>query len=324
MRKKLSDPGRQGIQTMASSGHDAVHDHHTCKNAPYRLSGTRSEIDTRVPCADAHSRFTLLFERFAVEVLQAAASATQARSLLRLSWEAVQRIKERAVERGLSRRSESDIILHVGIDEKSFLKGHRYATLVTDLDAGRVLDVVENRTLESAKKVLKTAVSERQLPCVEAGAMDMWEPFMKAWSERFPYAPIVHDRFHIAAYLGKAVDAVRKREHRLLKKKGDDTLTGAKHLFLKNTEHHTAEEKKRFQILMHDGLKVGRAWVLKDAFRHFWEYVNVGSAEKFFKRWYFRATHSRLKPMADVAKMMRRHLDGLLAYCRHQISNAVT
>ena len=277
-----------------------------------------------VPWADEHSRFTLLFERFAVEVLQAAASVSQAQSLLHLSWEAVQRIKERAVERGLSRRNESDIILHVGIDEKSFLKGHRYATLATDLDAGRVLDVVENRTLESAKKVLKMAVSKRQLPYVEAGAMDMWEPFMKAWAEQFPYAPIVHDRFHVAAYLGKAVDAVRKQEHRLLKKEGDNTLTGAKYLFLKDTKHHTAEEKKRFQILMNDELKVGRAWTLKEAFRHFWEYVNVGSAETFFKHWYFRATHSRLKPMVDVAKMMKRHLDGLLAYCRHQISNAVT
>lgn len=277
-----------------------------------------------IPWADTHSRFTLLFERFAVEVLQATESVTQAQQLLRLSWDAVQRIKERAVERGLVRRGVSDSIPHIGIDEKSFLSGHRYATLATDLDRGRVLDVIEGRTLESAKKVLKEALSERQRPRVKAGAMDMWQPFMNAWKSIFPDAPIVHDRFHIAAYLGKAVDTVRKQEHRMFRKDGDDRLTGAKYLFLKNENNRTEAERSRFQELMKDELKVGRAWTLKEAFRHFFDCADWDTARDFFKRWYFRATHSRLKPMTEVAKLLNRHLDGLLAYCEHRISNAVT
>jgi len=278
----------------------------------------------RVPWADAHSRFTLLFEHFAIEVLQATASITQAQSLLRLSWEPVQRIKERAVARGLARRTKDDTILHMGIDEKSFLKGHHYASLATDLERGRVLEVVEHRTKEAALLLLNKAIPEAKRSSVLAGAMDMWGPFMQSWEEVFPGAPIVHDKFHIAGYLGKAVDTVRKKEHHAFKKDGSDLLTGAKYLFLKNTENHTKDERVRFRSLMRDELNVGRAWTLKEAFRHFWEYDYVGSALKFFKCWYFRATHSRLAPMIAVAKMMKRHLAGLLAYCTHKISNAVT
>lgn len=277
-----------------------------------------------VPWADAHSRFTLLFERFAIEVLQATASITQAQSLLRLSWDAVQRIKERAVERGMARRDTNEIIVYAGVDEKSFLKGHHYASLATNLGKGSVLDVVEERTIEAATALLNKAIPESQRGTVKAGAMDMWEPFMKSWRTVFPHAPIVHDKFHISGYLGKAVDSVRKSEHRALMKDGNDLLTGAKYLFLKNTENHTDDEKIRFKALMRDELKVGRAWVLKEAFRHFWEYDYAGAARKFFNCWYFRATHSRLKPMIDVAKMMKRHLEGLLAHCLHKISNAVT
>ncbi len=218
-----------------------------------------------IPWADAHSRFTLLFEHFAIEVLQATASITQAQSLLRLSWDAVQRIKERAVLRGLARRTE-ETIRYVGIDEKSFLKGHQYASLMTDLDRGRVLDVVQDRTKESTDLLIKTALSDEQRSTVKAAAMDMWPPFMRAWREA-SHAPLVHDKFHISSYLGEAVNAVRKSEHRMLMKEGDVLLKGAKYLFLKNELE--GDEKKRFRALMKDELKVGRAWTLKEAFRHF-------------------------------------------------------
>ncbi len=115
---------------------------------------------------------------------------------------------------------------------------------------------------------------------------------------------------------------MRRQEHRALLKGGNSLLTGAKYLFLKNELDN--EEKKRFRELMGDELKVGLAWVLKEMFRHFWEYSRESAAQTFFNRWYFRATHSRLVPVIKVAKMLKRHLKGLLAYCQHKISNAVT
>lgn len=273
-----------------------------------------------VPWADAHARWTLLFESFAIAVLQGTSNVTRAMALLRLGWEPLQAIRERAVERGLARREE-ETVEHVGIDEKSFLKGHRYASLMTDLDKGRVLDVVENRTKESARTLIKSALSDAQLLGVRAVAMDMWRPFMDAWTEMSD-APVVHDRFHVSKYLGEAVNAVRKQENRSLREEGNDLLVGAKYLFLKNKLE--GEEKTRFRSLMREDLKVGRAWALKEGFRHFWDYARECVARSFFDRWYFHATHSRLKPLVAVAKMLKRHLPGLLSHCAHGISNAVT
>lgn len=273
-----------------------------------------------VPWADANTRWTLLFEAFVVEVMLGTSNITRAMALLKIGWDSAQAIRERAVERGMVRRKEESI-KYVGIDEKSFLKGHRYASLMTDLEEGRVLDVVQDRTKESADLLIKTALSESQREGVEAATMDMWQPFMAAWQEASD-APIVHDKFHISQYLGEAVDLVRRYEHRTLMKDGDEILKGARYLFLKNELE--GDEKRRFRALMKDELKVGRAWALKEAFRHFWGFVRESAAHTFFDRWYFRATHSRLDPIIKVAKMLKRHLAGLLAHCLHDITNAVT
>lgn len=277
------------------------------------------------PWAGALSHFTSLFERFAVEVLRATTNVTAATRVLRISWHQAQLLMERAVARGLSRRDEEVAIPHVGIDEKSFLKGHRYASLATDLNLGRVLDVEEGRKEQNAAALLNKAISERQRKEVKAGAMDMWEPFMKAWrSVMGEAAPIVHDKFHVAGYLGKAVDLVRRAEHRELRKDGKETLTRTKYLWLKNPDNWEDDEREQFKALMRGELKVGRAWALKESFRKFWEYAKKWSALRFFNRWYFQATHSRLQSMIDVARTLKRHLDGLLAYVEHPITNAVT
>lgn len=277
------------------------------------------------PWAGARSHFTLLFERFAVEVLQATTSVTKATTLLSISWFQAQLLMERAVARGLLCRSADETIKHVGIDEKSFLKGHHYATLATDIDKGRVLDVVEHRTTEATVALLNQAIPEEKRGDVAAVAMDMWEPFMTGARRIFGEdTPIVHDKFHVAGYLGKAVDLVRKQEHKALKKNGDEALVKTKYLWLKNPDNWLEAEREKFNALRTDELKVGRAWSIKESFRKFWEYVREWSAGQFFNRWYFWATHSRLAPIIAAAKTLKRHLEGLLAYCTHRITNAAT
>lgn len=277
------------------------------------------------PWAGPRSHFTLLFERFAIEVLQATSSVTHATKLLGISWHQAQLLKERAVSRGMARRNEDNAVVHVGLDEKSFLKGHHYATLATDLDRGCVLDVEEGRTKEAAEILLKRALTKQQRRQIQAGAMDMWAPFLLAWRAVIgEETPIVHDKFHVSGYLGKAVDLVRRKEHRTLRADGKETLTKTKYLWLKNPDNWKDEERARFEALKTDELKVGRAWAIKESFRQFWEYVHEWSAKQFFARWYFWATHSHLQPVIDAAKTLKRHLPGLLAYCTHKITNAVT
>lgn len=275
-----------------------------------------------VPWAGPNSRFTLLFERFAIDVMIAAKSIKNAAKLLGLSWDQVHLIQSRAVERGLSKR-ELDEIKYVGIDEKSFLKGHKYASLMVDIGGERVLDVVEDRTLEAANQLWAKLPAATRAG-IDAVSMDMWDAFMTSTKINAPQADIVHDKFHISKYLGEAVDKVRRQEHKELMTESDETLKGAKYLFLKRPENLSEKESERFKELRLDVLKVGRAWSIKEMFSEFWAYTYQGSARKFFDQWYWWATHSRLKPMVQVAKMLKRHLDNILTYLEHRITNAMT
>ena len=127
-----------------------------------------------VPWAGKHSRFTLMFEAFAIRVLQACSSVKQAAALLRLDWDTAQGIMKRAVDRGLERR-ETQQITQIGIDEKSFLRGHNYISVMTDISGSRVLKVVEGRTQEDS---LWKTHSEEQCGKVQAVAIDMWPAFI--------------------------------------------------------------------------------------------------------------------------------------------------
>jgi transposase len=168
-----------------------------------------------VPWADLHERFTLMFEACAVRVLQAASSVEQASKLLGLNWKVLHRIMECAVERGLAKR-ELDEVEHVGMDEKSFGRGHDYVSVLTDIDGARVLEVSRGRD-EAATNLLWSALSGEQKSNVKAVAMEMWPAFANSAGRHVPEAEIVHDRFHIFKHLNEAVDKVRRQEHRALR-----------------------------------------------------------------------------------------------------------
>ncbi len=276
----------------------------------------------RVPWAGKGSRFTLLFESFAIEVLQACSSVSAAAELMRLNWHQVNEIKRRAVARGLERR-ESAPIQRLGIDEKSFRKGHNYVSVLTDLQGSRVLDVAEGRDGAACEKLFGTLTSE-QLKRVEAIAMDMWRAYIKAAAQYLPNADIVHDRFHVSQHLNQAIDKVRRQEHKALLKQKDDTLKNSKYLWLTGFENLTAEMQLRFKELQSLGLKVGRAYAIKETFDRFWDYQIPSYARRFFRRWYGWARRSKLEPVRRVAQMIYGHFENIITYLNHRISNAAT
>ena len=276
----------------------------------------------QVPWAAPQGRFTLLFECFSVEVLLASASVSQACALLGIGWDTAQEIMRRAVKRGLERR-QLEKLKYLGMDEKSFRRGQSYITLLTDLEESRVLDVVEERTAEAASQLWDT-LSPEQKQAVEAVAVDMWEPFVQTIQTQVPEADIVHDKFHVSKYLGEAVDKVRRQEHKELLAEGDETLKGTRQLWLYNPQNFSPEQAEEFSALKDLHLKVARAWAAKELFSKFWEYQEEGWARRFFKDWFGWVSRSRLKPVVEVAQMLKRHLENLLTYLRHHITNAVT
>jgi transposase len=275
-----------------------------------------------VPWSHKHSRFTVLFERLAIDVLSAITNIKQAKSLLRLSWDQIQNIQKCAVDRGLKLR-DLQAIVYAGIDEKSFGKGHSYASLLYDIKKGCVVEVEQGRDLVSTDKLF-AKIAKTQLQSIQAFAMDMWPAFMSAASFHCPQAQIVHDKFHVAKYLNKAVDEVRRKENSQFLKSNNDTLKGTKFIWLKRKENMNEDQHQQFETLLAQSLKTARAWSFKDLFESFWNSNSLINGSSFFKQWYFKATHSKLKPIIKVAKTLKRHLKGLLTYFEHPITNAAS
>jgi transposase len=275
-----------------------------------------------VAWAEKSSRFTLLFEAFAIEVAQACSSIKATAELLGLHWESVQSIMTRAVERGLQRRSV-DQVHHVGIDEKSFHSGQSYISVMTDLDQSRVLEVVEDRT-ETATDELWTTLPPEQREKVRAVASDMWPPYVASTRTNAPKAAVVHDKFHVSKHLNEGVDQVRRRENKGLLETGDDRLKGTKQLWLYSPPNMTRAQRRAFAAIQKRGLDTSRAWAIKEQFRWFWRHVYPTSAERFFRRWYAWAIRCRLAPIVKKAKMLKRHLANLLTYFQHPITNATS
>ncbi|MGH8760143.1 MAG: ISL3 family transposase [Burkholderiales bacterium] len=276
-----------------------------------------------VPWAGPRSRFTLLMERWVIDVLQQCATMEGTRKLLRLSWDQVWGVMHRAVARGRARKS-AEIIPVLGVDEKAFRKGHSYMTVVCDAQAGCVEYVSQERKEDSLASYFRT-LSPEQLAGIEAVVMDMWQPYINATHAHVPQAheKIVFDRFHIMMHMSKAVDTVRKQEHRQLMAFDDERLKGTKYLWLYSKENLPTSRREEFKMLFGQELKVARAWAIKEALRTLWDYRSESWARRFFQRWYFWATHARLPAVRDVARTLKAHLDNIVTYCRHQVTNGV-
>jgi transposase len=277
----------------------------------------------KLPWAEAGSRFTALLEGLAITWLKHASQKAVAEQL-RLSWEEIHGIMERAVERGLARR-QAEEIPQLGVDEKAFRKGHKYLTLVNDLQRNRVLYVAEDRQQSSLDGFWGT-ITAQQRDSIQAVALDMWDPYVTSVQEHLPGAEnkIVFDKFHIAQHLGEAVDRVRRREHKRLKAEGDERLTGTKYDWLRNPAGMDREQRREFAELRQSELQTARAWALKETAMALYHYVYEKPARKHFHWWYNWAVRSRLQPMKQVAGMLKRRFENIITYLRHQITNAAS
>jgi transposase len=243
---------------------------------------------------------------------------------MKLSWDEVHGIMERAVKRGLRRRAQEPVA-YLGVNEKAFPKGHKYFTLVNDLERGRVLDIAGNRTQASLGGFWPT-LNEAQRTGIRAIAMDMWDPYVRPVRENLEGGTglIVFDKFHIAKHLGDAVDRVRHQEHKTPKAAGDDRLKGTRYDWLRHPAGMEAKDRREFQALRDSSLKTARAWALKASAMALFEYHYERPARKHFRWWHGWAVRSRFKPLVEVAGLLKRRFENIITYLRHRITNAAS
>ena len=289
---------------------------------PRVVCGAHGSQMVQVPWAEPYGRFTALFERLAIDLLLECSIAA-ASEILGISWEQADGIKQRAVQRGLKRK-QTQPLPRLGVDEKAFGRGQDYVTVVAQIQAGQsaTVEYVGDGRKQETLDAFWQGLTEAQRQSVEAVAMDMWEPYRLSTAAAVPHADIVHDPFHLAGHLNDAVDQVRKQEHRQLGQQGETTLQGTKYWWLYGEENLPVKHQAAFAALKASQLKTSRAWSLKEMFRNFWLCETVAEGRAYFTGWYSWAIRSRLEPVKKVARSFKSHLENMVTYFDHRLTNA--
>ena len=224
------------------------------------------------------------------------------------SWEQVFHSVDYIVQWGLKHR-RLDGITAIGIDEIQWHRGHKYLTLVYQInsDCVRLLWIGKDRTAKSLLRFFrmlgKPLSSKIQFVC-----SDMWKAYLKVVKKKVPQAIHILDRFHIVAKLNKAIDEVRAGEHRKMQQDGyEPLLKNSKWALLKRKKNMTGKQQIKLKTLLQYNLKSVRAYLLKEDFQCLWDYVSPIWAGKFLDCWCTKVMRSRLEPLKKIAKTLRKH-----------------
>ncbi len=224
------------------------------------------------------------------------------------TWDHVFCSVEMAVNWGKENRDLTGIKA-IGVDEIQWQRGHKYLTLVyqIDTDCRRLLWVGQNRTVKTLLKFFmwfgKARSDQLQHIC-----SDMWKPYLKVIKKKAVNALHILDRFHIVAYLSKGIDKVRAEEVKSLQEKGlEPVLTQSRWLLLKKPENLNEKQAGKLAELVQYNLKTIRSYLLKEEFQQFWQYTSPYWAEQFLDKWCTKTMRSKIAPMKKVARMLKRH-----------------
>jgi transposase len=274
-----------------------------------------------IPWADLYARVTYRFEYVMLVYCQLMTQKAAAKilhipksTLSDMLHRTIARIREGHRIRGLKT---------IGIDEISYCKGHKYATVVYDLDRSCVVWVGPGKGRETIDKFFTEQLSDYQKRQIKWGCCDMSQTYIGAIEEHCPNATLVLDRFHIVKALNNAVDEVRKEQWRKACIDERKALKGLRWLLFKHSSNRSKKDSRILNALRKGNRRIHRAWVLKDEFEHFWEYNAPWAAERFLKRWTTTALKSRLEPIRDFVKMLRKQMHRITTFVESKLTNAM-
>jgi transposase len=282
---------------------------------------THGRSQENIPWADLYSRVSYRLEYLVLAYSQIMTQKAAAKTLnipkstfSRILHSSINRIRDGHRIRGLK---------SIGIDEISYCKGKKYATVVYDMDKGCVVWVSKGKGRETIDTFFEEELSEYQRNQIKYASCDMSPTYIGAIKEYCENAVLVLDKFHIVKALNDAVDEVRKEEWRQLEGEEKKALKGLRWLLFRHSRNRTKGQTRFLNKLKKSNRRIHRAWVLKDEFEAFWEYLYQGSAEKFIKGWVTAVKRSRLEPMKGFVNTLINHWDNIITYVGTPITNAM-
>jgi len=273
----------------------------------------------KTPWEGIHKGFTLLFESLVLQ-LSSHMPVNNVSKLTGISnyriWELLKKYVTKSLE-----KAEYASLEMVGMDETSSRKRHDYITLFVDLKERKVIFITRGKSNQTVKDFVKDIENHNgKASSIKHACCDMSPAFIKGIRENLPHADITFDKFHIVKLLNEAIDKIRKEET-----KHEACLKKSRYTFLKNRKNHTIKEREKFAelSLSRRKLKTVRAYRIRESFQSIYQSETLEDYTLLLKKWYFWATHSRLKPIIDVAKTIKSHWDGILKWMESKINNGI-
>lgn len=285
------------------------------------LCPTHGRIQEEIPWAREYARVTYRFEYLMLRYCQMMPQK-DAGTLLHTASSTLSDLLHRCITatrdghkiRGLKR---------IGIDEISYAKGHKYATLVYDLDRSCIVWVGPGKGRATIDVFFNDVLSDYQKKQIQWASCDMSAAYIGAITNHCLNATLVLDRFHVVKALNAAVDEVRKEQWRLASRQERKALKGLRWLLYRHSSTRSRKDTQTLRTLDKANRRIYRAWQLKDEFEQFWEYKAPWAAERFIKHWMTSALRSRLEPMRKFVNTLRQHYDGVLAFVGSRLTNAI-
>jgi transposase len=269
------------------------------------------------PWARPDSGFTLLFEAMVMTMV----SAMPVKAVARIVGEhdtKLWRVVHHYVDQARA-RADAAGVTRVAIDETAARRGHDYISLFVDIDQARVLFATEGRDAGTVAAFAQDLTAHRGAPeAVSEVCIDMSPAFIKGVADNLPKAAITFDKFHAVKIINDAVDQVRRAEQ-----KTQGALRGTRYIWLRNPANLSERQKATLESLPTQHLKTARAYQIRLAFQDLYQQPSTHTATAFLKKWYFWATHSRLEPMIEAARTVKRHWDGILRWFDSRIANGL-
>lgn len=294
---------------------------HTCyihaRVPRIRTSNNKVEM-VQVPWARTGSGFTLLYEAFAMLLIESEMPVKRAAKVLNIYDTRLWRIFNYWVARAVMSDDQSNVI-NIGIDETSTKKGHNYVTLAVDMKERRVIFVKPGKDAQVLSE-LKTHLDSKGCPSeqIQNFSMDMSPAFISGVVNNFPTSNITFDKFHIMKLINEAMDKVR-----IYERKQHSELKGHKYLFLRNSDKLSMNEISARSYFLNLYEDLGKAYRLKELFNDFWKIASVDDASGYLAFWCDLVEESCLQPFISVSKTIKAHWSGVVNYFKSKLNNGI-
>ena len=285
------------------------------------LCPIHGRVQEQIPWADAYARITYRLE-YVMLVYSQQMTQKAAAALLRIPQSTFSELLHRSITR-LRAGHRIRGLKSIGIDEISYAKRRKYATIVYDLDRSCVVWVGRGKGRQTIDIFFKTQLSPYQKRQIKWASCDMSQAYMGAIRDHCPNATLVLDRFHIVKALNAAVDELRKEQWRKASPNRRKALKGLRWLLFRHSTKRTKEDTELLKSLNKGNRRIYRASVLKDEFEKFWDYQDPAAAEAFLKGWMTAALKSRLKPIKKFVRTLQKHYDHIIPFIQSRLTNAV-